>query len=96
MNPYNNAAFGFSQAYQAQMAAANAQRQANQASDTAFADDAADDESALRGQPNPQAPTSANENINGYSETDFDQTTDRDLNLLARAKRRASRYLEVR
>ena len=93
MNPYNTAAFNFSQAYQMQTAAADAQRRANQASDTAFADMTSDDESSLRGQPQPQAPEGPSTQLNGYSENNLDEATDQDLNVLMRAKRRAAKYL---
>lgn len=93
MNPYNSAAFGFSQAYQAQMSAANAQRRASRSSDTAFANMAADEETSLSGEPTP--PVAPNTSLDGMSETDIGQNTDSDLNLLARAKRRASRYLQT-
>lgn len=93
MNPYSTAAFNFSQAYQMQTAAADAQRRANQASDTAFADMTADDETSLRGQPQPQAPTEATTQLNGYSENNLTESTDNDLNVLMRAKRRAAKYL---
>ena len=93
MNPYNTAAFNFSQAYQMQTAAADAQRRANKASDTAFADMTADDETALRGQPEPQGVTGPNTQLNGFSEAALNETTDQDLNVLMRAKRRAAKYL---
>ena len=93
MNPYNTAAFNFSRAYQMQTAAADAQRRANQASDTAFADMSADSETSLRGQPQPQAPTAPNTNLNGFSETNLTENTNRDLQTLMRAKRRVSKYL---
>lgn len=93
MNPYNTAAFNFSQAYQMQTAAADAQRRANQASDTAFADMTADDETALRGQPEPQGVTGPNTQLDGFSESAVNETTDEDLNTMLRAKRRAAKYL---
>jgi hypothetical protein len=93
MNPYNTAAYNFSLAYQMQTAAADAQRRANQASDTAFADIDADNETSLRGQPQPQAPTAPNTNLNGFSETNLTENTNRDLQTLMRAKRRVSKYL---
>jgi hypothetical protein len=90
MNPYNTAAFNFSQAYRMQTAAADAQRRANQASDTAFADMTADEETSLRGQP--QTPNGATTELNGYSENNLNEAAD-DINVLMRAKRRATKYL---
>jgi len=93
MNPYNTAAFNFSQAYQMQTAAADAQRRANQASDTAFADMTNDNETDLRGQPQPQAPEGPSTQLDGYSQNNLNEATDQDLNVLMRAKRRAAKYL---
>lgn len=93
MNPYNTAAFNFSQAYQMQTAAADAQRRANQASDTAFADMTSDDETGLRGQPQSEAPVGPNTQLDGYSESNLTEATDRDLDVLMRAKRRSAKYL---
>jgi len=91
MNSFNNAAFGFSKNYQEQMNAADAQRRANQAADSAFAEMSAEDETSLANQPQPSL------NPAGYSVdpnfSKFDQNTNADVNLLTRAKRRAAKYL---
>jgi len=91
MNSFNNAAFGFSKNYQEQMNAADAQRRANQSADSAFAEMSAEDETSLTGQPQPSLnPGGYSANINS---SEFDQNTNADVNLLARAKRRAAKYL---
>jgi hypothetical protein len=93
MNPYNTAAFNFSQAYQLQTAAADAQRRANQAADNAFEDMANDQKIDLRGQPQPQGVVAPVTQLNGYSEDNLNEATNEDLNILMRAKRRVSKYL---
>lgn len=95
MDPYSQAAFGFAQAYQMNMRAADKQRRANQPASNAFAEDVADEERDYTYSPNPQAPAPPNEQYTGVEPdggTVLDQTNG---NSLRRAKQKASKYLQL-
>lgn len=95
MNPYNQAAFNFAQAYQMSMQAAENQRRANKPSTNAFAESMSDEENDYTYSPTPQAPAPPSEQYNGMGSDEgsiLDQTNG---NSLERAKRKVSKYLEL-
>ena len=92
MNTHNANAYGFAQANQMQTAAAEAQRRANQSSDTVFEDMSAQDQTALKGQP--PAPVAPTDYSSGGGQDGFDPAMDTDVSILTRAKRRAAKYIQ--
>lgn len=96
MNPYNQAAFGFAQAYQMNMQAADRQRRANEPADNAFAEGVSDIESSLTYQPNPQSPAPPTEQYSGVGPDNGIEAGDENGNSLMRAKRKVSKYLNER
>lgn len=96
MNPYLNAATDFSEAYRKQIDASERQRRADLYSDEAFADSQEEEAASLIGEPTPQAPIPPREYSDGVPNgTAVDMGDDRG-NILARAKRRVSSYLNGR
>lgn len=96
MNPYLNAATDFSEAYRKQIDASERQRRSDLYSDEAFADSQEEEASSLIGEPTPQAPIPPSEYADGVPNgTPVDMGDDRG-NILARAKRRVSSYLNAR
>lgn len=96
MDPYTRAAFGFAQAYQMNMRAADEQRRANQPSSSAFAEGLSDEEQNYTFSPAPQAPAPPEEQYTGITPNHgsfMDQTNG---NSLTRAKQKVSKYLEER
>jgi hypothetical protein len=96
MDPYAKAAFGFAQAYQMNMQAADEQRKANQPSSNAFAEGVADEETDYRYSPQPQAPAPPNEQYNGMGTDDGTILDQSNGNSLMRAKQKVSKYLQER
>lgn len=96
MNPYNQAAFGFAQAYQMNMQAADRQRRANAPSDNAFAEGVSDVENGLTYEPNPQSPAPPSEQYSGIGPDDGVGAEQENGNSLMRARRKVSKYLNER
>lgn len=96
MNPYDQAAFGFAQAYQMNMRAADAQRRANQPSTEAFIQDLSSEDTDFDNAPASPVPVAADEQLNGVTD-EFDSAESEDGNSsLIRAKRKVSKYLKGR
>lgn len=95
MDPYTRAAYGFSQAYQMNMQAADRQRRANEPSTDAFVEELNDERTDLNYAPEPQAPTAPQEQsvTSPEEETAFDPE---DTSALIRARQKVSKYLKDR
>lgn len=96
MDPFTEAAFGFAQAYQMNMRAAEEQRRANQPSTNAFAEDVADEETDYNYSPTPQAPAPPREQYTGIPSDDGNVLDQTNGNSLKRAKQKASKYMSER
>lgn len=95
MNPYNQAAFNFAQAYQMSMQAAENQRQANRPSTDAFAESMSDEENDYTYSPTPQAPAPPSEQYNGMQPDEGSMLDQTNGNSLKRAKQKASKYIQL-
>ena len=72
MNPYARAATDFTRAYKNQIAASNAQASASAPSEQQYAFEADSRVEQPYGSPQPQAPQSPNESLNGF-DSDMDE-----------------------
>jgi len=93
MNPYLNAATDFSEAYRTQIAKSEQQRRSDLFSEEALADTQEEEAASLIGEPTPQAPIPPTEYSDGVPNGTPDDMGDNSGNILARAKRRVSQYL---
>lgn len=95
MDPYTQAAFGFAKAYQMNMQAADEQRRANQPSSNAFAQGVDNEEVDYSFSRSTQMPTVPTEESSGIP-MDGGSALDRaNGSSIARAKRKASKYLQA-
>jgi hypothetical protein len=95
MDPYNRAAFNFAQAYQMNMQAAQNQRRANQPSTSAFVESMEDEKDDYNYSPTPQAPAPPSEQYTGIQPDHGNMLDQTNGNSLERAKRKASKYLQL-
>lgn len=96
MDPYTKAAFGFAQAYQMNMRAADEQRRANRPSSDAFAQRVSDEEQDYNFSPNPQSPAPPEEQYTGIEPDHGNFMNQTNGNSLMRARQKVSKYLEER
>jgi hypothetical protein len=96
MDPYARAGFGFAKAYQMNMQAADAQRQANAPSSSAFAQVLNDEETDYNYSPTPQAPASPYDQYTGMEPDGGSILEQNNGNSLMRAKHKAAKYLQER
>ena len=97
MNPYDKAAFGFSQAYAMNMRAADQQRRANAPSTDAFVEEVNDVRTDYNYSPDPQAPAPPDEQYTGMeSGPEVDLESQDTNNAMMRARQKVSKYLRDR
>jgi hypothetical protein len=96
MDPYTQAAFGFAQAYQMNMRAADEQRRANEPSTDAFVEELNDERTDLNYSPTPQAPTSPTEQYTGIGPDNGDSFEFDSNDAITRARQKVSKYLQKR
>jgi len=96
MDPYTQAAFGFAQAYQMNMRAADEQRRANEPSTDAFVEELNDERTDLNYSPTPQAPTSPTEQYTGIGPDNGDSSEFDSNDAITRARQKVSKYLQKR
>jgi hypothetical protein len=95
MDPYTQAAFGFAQAYQMNMRAADEQRRANEPSTDAFIEELNDERSDLNYSPTPQAPAPPQEQYSGGDESNASILhTHEGSSAASRARQKVSKYLQ--
>lgn len=93
MNPYDQAAFGFSQAYAMNMRAADEQRKANESSSDAFAEVLNDNRTDLNYSPTPQNPAPPSEQYLGVAPGSVIPGEPGDPEAAFRAKQKVAKYL---
>lgn len=97
MNPYDKAAFGFSQAYAMNMRAADQQRRANAPSTDAFVEEVNDERTDYNYSPDPQAPAPPEEQYTGIQSVPAGALEGQDGgNALMRARQKVTKYLRER
>ena len=85
MNPYDRAAYGFSQAYDMNMRAADEQRRVNRPSTEAFTQELEDERTDLNYSPNPENPAQPSEQYN-------DDAPEPTENSVIRARAKVAKY----
>jgi hypothetical protein len=86
MNPYARAATDFTRAYKDQIAASNAQASASASSEQQYALEADSRGNQTYGSPQPQAPESPDESLNGFDPDMDDKVESMKQEMLNKAK----------